>query len=144
MAYRGKEKKEKIETIIKCLGFRMTIKDACAVAKISTETWRGWIEDDEEIGTRAREAKANTTQTMLEIVYNAAKKGDHRAAILYLEKTAPKEYGPRAALELSGEVDTTSLIGKLTKKEVDQKIVELANRKGRKKKAKYAPNRKGK
>lgn len=144
MAYRGKEKEEKIEIVIKCLGFRMTIKDACAVAKISTETWRGWIEAEEEIGVRAREAKSKATKTLLQVIYEAAKKGDYKAAILYLEKTDPKQYGPRAALELSGEIDTTSLTGKLTRKEVEQSIVRLADRKGRKKKAKYAPNGKGK
>lgn len=113
------------EAIIMALQVGAYLQDAAEAAGASESAVHNWIargkehrpEDGSKVPAAERiyvefvegveKARAGSVLVNLSLIRVAARTGSWQAAAWWLERTRPKQFGRRTAIEMSGEVDTT-------------------------------------
>ena len=118
---KNKLTKEVIETLSNWLKLGYYQEDAAVMSGIGESTFYKWMKDARELDEGEREPESDTDDLLLELIEavkksraesegahirnirRAADNGVWQASAWFLERSHPKKWGRRSALELSGD-----------------------------------------
>jgi hypothetical protein len=111
----------KLDRIVELVRGGATLVAAARAVRLKPKTVQGWVEkgsDDEvpcpddavrEFAVRVREAQGLCEHDAAQVILRAAKDGDWRAALAYLERVHHERWRPRQEIEQKGEQGVTLL-----------------------------------
>lgn len=103
----------KLAKIVELVANGSSINGAARAVGLPMRTVSGWVEAGsaegrhdpamEEFALQVRSAEGQTEACAVAVIFDAAKRGDVRAACWFLERKFPGEYRLRTSTEVSGE-----------------------------------------
>ena len=89
------------EAICGYLRIGATRTASVAAAGVSYDAFRRWIKSNPEFSLSVTQAEAECAVAMTKVIWNAALAGEWRAALAWLERRRPQEWGLHASTRLA-------------------------------------------